>query len=201
MNEELRKCSNFVKIAGRVVDTFTFNHKIFGEKYFKTYIEVKRTSGNFDILPVIVSEKLIDTSIKTGGYVIISGEFRSYNTADNKLDLFIFAKEIYVSLKEIYQNEIELKGYVCKKPLYRGTPLGKKITDVFLAANRACGKTDYIPTIFWGKNAYITSRLKTGNLIKGIGRIQSRLYTKQVDGQNLEKTAYEVSFFTIESVE
>ena len=41
-------------------------------------------------------------------------------------------------------NHILLEGYICKKPIYRKTPLGREIADLLLAVNRPYGKSDYI---------------------------------------------------------
>ena len=50
-------------------------------------------------------------------------------------------------------NSIFLDGYICKSPIYRKTPLGREITDLLVAINRPYNKSDYIPSIVWGRNA------------------------------------------------
>ena len=87
-------------------------------------------------------------------------------------------------------NHIMLEGYMCKRPVYRKTPLGREIADLLLAVNRPYGKSDYIPCICWGRNARV------------LGRIQSREYVKKLSETETEtRTAYEVSVSKLECME
>lgn len=108
-----------------------------------------------DVLPVMISDKLIDTSLDyTGEFITVNGQYRSHNSNYKRLILFIFAKKIEFTEEELDAsklNELVLSGYICKAPIYRRTPLGKEIADVILAVNRSYGKTDYIPCVFWGE--------------------------------------------------
>ena len=54
-------------------------------------------------------------------------------------------------------------------------------------------RSDYLPCIAWGQVAMITGRMAVGSPLALEGRVQSRIYTKVVDGQAEERTAYEVS--------
>ena len=91
-------------------------------------------------------------------------------------------------------NHIEINAFICKEPKFRTTPLGRDIADVLFAVNRQYGKSDYIPTIFWGRNAEYISHQEVGTRVNVIGRIQSRNYTKSLDnGEVINRTAYEVS--------
>ena len=112
------------------------------------------------------------------------------------------AKEIIDSLKEMtlleeaneHENEISFRGFICKNPSYRKTPLGREITDVLIAVNRPYGKSAYIPCICWSRNAIYVKDLAVGTELVIKGRIQSRSYIKKhEDGTTEEKTAYEVS--------
>ncbi|WP_330655428.1 single-stranded DNA-binding protein [Alkaliphilus sp. B6464] len=63
-------------------------------------------------------------------------------------------------------------------------------------------KSDYIPTIAWGRNARFSSKLNVGDRIRIWGRIQSRQYQKKLsDGNVLNKIAYEVSISKMEKVD
>ena len=96
-------------------------------------------------------------------------------------------------------NHIFLDGYVCKKPVYRKTPLGREIADVLLAVNRPYGKSDYIPCICWGRNARYADQFEVGTHVQIWGRIQSREYQKKIGEDEYEKrTAYEVSVSKLE---
>ena len=192
--------NNSILIGGVVVSEPEFSHEVFEEKFYSFNLETKRLSDYNDVLPVIISERLIDIkSIKNGLLVKIKGQFRSYNKlVDNKskLVLSIFAKEIEVVEDEsvITLNEANFIGYICKYPIYRKTPLGREIADVLVAVNRSYKKSDYIPCILWGRNAKFCETLSVGSRVKLTGRIQSRKYEKKLeDGTVLSKVAYEVS--------
>lgn len=192
--------NNSILIGGVVVSEPEFSHEVFEEKFYSFNLETKRLSDYNDVLPVIISERLIDIkSIKNGLLVKIKGQFRSYNKlVDNKskLVLSIFAKEIEVIEDEsvITLNEANFIGYICKNPIYRKTPLGREIADVLVAVNRSYKKSDYIPCILWGRNAKFCETLSVGSRVKLTGRIQSRKYEKKLeDGTVLSKVAYEVS--------
>ena len=97
-------------------------------------------------------------------------------------------------------NKIEINGFICREPVYRVTPMGREITDLLVAVNRAYNKSDYIPCIVWGRNARFAGRLAVGDNIKITGRIQSRKYQKKTQDGIEEKTAYEISVSRIEKV-
>ena len=96
-------------------------------------------------------------------------------------------------------NNIFLDGYICKKPVYRTTPLGREITDLLIAVNRPYNKSDYIPAIAWGRNAKYAETMEVGQNIRIYGRIQSRNYQKKLSEDKTDvKTAYEVSISKME---
>lgn len=196
--------NNSVSLAGKITKECVFSHEIYGEGFYIFYIEASRLSENADILPITVSERLIEKELlKEGKIVKIKGQLRSYNNFQNKknkLVLTIFAREIEFLSQEMEKNpnEIVLNGFICKKPVYRTTPFGREITDLLVAVNRAYNKSDYIPCIVWGRNARFAGNLEVGENIKLWGRIQSRKYQKK-NGENIEeRTAYEVSVSKIE---
>ena len=101
-------------------------------------------------------------------------------------------------IMEITQDIEEAIGYICKKPIYRQTPFGREIADLLLAVNRAYNKSDYIPSIAWGRNARFCQNLEVGTEVKIVGRVQSRNYEKKLeDGSIIKKVAYEVSISKI----
>lgn len=192
--------NNIVKIGGRVISELEFSHEIYEEKFYRFYIETKRMSEISDKLPVIISERIINIEeIKIGSIIVVEGQFRSYNQiidGRSKLVLSIFAKEFEKTEDEkvLTLNDATFIGYICKKPVYRKTPLGREIADVLLAVNRTYKKSDYIPCILWGRNAKYCEQVEIGDMIKLNGRIQSRSYEKkQEDGTVISKVAYEVS--------
>lgn len=198
--------NNQVVVMGEIVSDFSFSHEIFGEGFYMVDIRVARLSDSMDIIPVMVSERLIDVTEDYKGYnVVISGQFRSYNRHEerkNKLVLSVFAREIEFVEEigdSVKTNQIFLDGYICKEPVYRKTPLGREIADLLLAVNRPYGKSDYIPCICWGRNARYASGFEVGERCLVWGRIQSREYMKKISEEDLEKRiAYEVSVSKLE---
>ena len=207
MIEKILK-NNQAVIAGEIISDFEFNHEVFGEGFYFVKLKVSRLSHSSDIIPLLVSERLIDVKQShIGQFLEARGQFRSHNKQEsdkNRVVLFLFAKEIEMidSAENRNPNEIFLDGYICKEPVYRTTPLGREIADVLLAANRAYGKSDYIPCICWGRNARYAGNLTVGSRIQLRGRIQSREYQKRIgEGKVVDKIAYEVSASQMEYIE
>ena len=210
--------NNYLTLVGKVTGEKKFSHEIYGERFYVFNLEVERLSGNADIIPITVSERLAtDEMLTAGKSLLVKGQFRSYNSYDNeknRLILTVFAKDV-VELKENEQeeenemtkkdmvtNEVVLVGFICKKPIYRQTPFGREIADILLAVNRAYNKSDYIPTIAWGRNARFCQNLEVGTKVKIVGRVQSRTYEKKYeDGTSETRVAYEVSIGSLEVVE
>lgn len=201
--------NNRVTIVGEVVSEFEFSHEVYGEGFYTLNISVNRLSDSVDIIPLMISERLVDVTEDLRGVIIeASGQFRSYNRHEenkNRLMLSIFVREL--QLYDNYEeenstNQIFLDGYICKPAIYRRTPLGREIADVLIAVNRPYGKSDYIPCIAWGRNARFAARFEVGSHIQIYGRIQSREYVKKISEDECERrTAYEVSVSKIEYFE
>ena len=191
---------------GEVIGDFVFSHEIFGEGFYMVDVEVARLSESSDVIPVMVSERLLDVNADyKGRNLCVTGQFRSYNRHEekkNKLVLSVFAREIEFmdTIEESAKtNQIYLDGYICKEPVYRKTPLGREIADLLLAVNRPYGKSDYIPCICWGRNARYVSSFTVGSRCLVWGRIQSREYMKKISEELTEKRiAYEVSVSKLE---
>ena len=201
--------NNQVTMMGEIVSAFQFSHEVFGEGFYMVELAVSRLSNYSDYIPLMVSERLIDTEQDyTGQFIRISGQFRSYNRHEekkNRLVLSVFVRELEF-LDEIDENEktnqIFLDGYICKEPIYRKTPLGREIADVLLAVNRSYGKSDYIPCICWGRNERFASGFTVGCHIQIVGRVQSREYVKRISEEEVEhRVAYEVSVSKVDLLE
>lgn len=198
--------NNKATVTGEIVGSFIFSHEIYGEGFYMIDLLVPRLSESADLIPLMVSERLIDVKQNyEGEKVRVSGQFRSYNRHEerkNKLVLSVFVRD-WEFIDEIEQNEmtnhIELDGFICKEPIYRKTPLGREIADILLAVNRPYGKSDYIPCISWGRNARFANDFEVGSRCRIFGRIQSREYVKKISEEEVEKRiAYEVSVSKIE---
>ena len=201
--------NNQVSIVGEIISDFQYSHEVYGEGFYMVEVAVSRLSNFSDYIPLMISERLIDTSQSyIGQKVYVTGQFRSYNRHEelkNRLVLSVFVREIEFieeETEEMKSNQILLDGYICKDPIYRKTPLGREIADVLLAVNRPYGKSDYIPCICWGRNARFAGKLQVGEHVAIWGRIQSREYQKRLNEDEVEKrTAYEVSVSKIEYME
>jgi single-stranded DNA-binding protein len=206
--------NNHLVLVGKVTSDKKFSHEIYGEKFYIFDLEVPRLSGNADIIPITISERLLEKEdLEIDKKIIVEGQFRSYNSYQNernKLVLTVFAKDVKFienqdeeiqASKDFVSNEVTLNGYICKKPIYRQTPFGREIADLLLAVNRAYNKSDYIPCIAWGRNARFCENIEVGTEVKVVGRVQSRTYEKKYeDGTSETKVAYEVSISSLEIV-
>ena len=204
--------NNRVCIIGEIVSEFTFSHEVFGEGFYIANVSVNRLSDMVDVIPLMISERLIDVTKDYRGMKIeVAGQFRSYNRHEgtkNKLVLSIFVRELRfleddeMPEEQSKSNQIFLDGYVCKPPIYRKTPLGREIADILVAVNRPYGKSDYIPCICWGRNARYASAFTVGGHVLLWGRIQSREYMKRIgENQSERRTAYEVSVSKLEYID
>jgi len=203
--------NNYLTLVGKVTSEKRFSHEIYGERFYSFDLLVPRLSGTSDVIPVTSSERLFtDEMMVEGTKLLIKGQFRSYNSYENeknKLILTVFAKDIEKLEEEVQEveetenideeseetakkefirkdaitNEVVLVGYICKKPIYRQTPFGREIADILLAVNRAYNKSDYIPSIAWGRNARFCQNIEVGTEVKIVGRIQSRNYEKKLE--------------------
>lgn len=190
--------NNKVFISGEIITPAVFSHEVYGEEFYEMSVLVKRLSGQSDVLPVTISERLIaDKNLKEGVTINALGQFRSYNKpvdGKSKLMLTVFVRELLDSATVKNPNAIVLSGYVCKPPIYRTTPFNREIADLLLAVNRSYNKSDYIPCITWGRNARFAKNIPVGEKVAIAGRIQSREYQKKISEDEVKTlTAYEVS--------
>ncbi len=197
MNYE-QMSNNQLYLTGTVVREPKYTHEVYGEAFYETALSVERLSHQVDIIPVTISDRLIEArGIRVGEKIRVMGQFRSYNKQDgdrSRLLLTAFVREILDPDESANPNTIEITGYICKPPVYRTTPFQREICDVLIAVNRAYNKSDYIPCILWGRNARYVQNMPVGERLTLSGRIQSRVYSKTVDGDRVEeRTAYEVS--------
>ncbi len=195
---------NSLLLAGSLDSTPVFSHESHDVRFYAFTLLTKRLSGTFDRIPVIIREDLlVPPAYETGDFVNIKAELRSFNKktdSGNKLIISAFVKEISPASYGEYENTLELSGTLCKAPVYRKTPLGREICDLMLAINRRYGRSDYLPLIVWGQNARRADELSAGDMINLLGRLQSREYTKTIDGEESVRTTYEVSVSAFEKV-
>ena len=203
----LTEKNNKVYLKGGIITDAEFSHEVYGEKFYEMSVMVKRLSGQADILPITISDRLIvDKNLQVGSIINAIGQFRSYNKlvdGRSKLMLTVFIREL-LDDEEVYKNpnNIVLCGYICKPPVYRTTPFNREIADLLIAVNRSYNKSDYIPCIAWGRNARFVKNLEVGEKIAISGRIQSREYQKRLsDTETVTMTAYEVSISKLSALD
>lgn len=194
--------NNQVYLSGQIASEPEFSHEIMGEKFYDMTVSVARLSGQNDVIPIAISDRLMEGGLfEIGNLIGLIGQFRSYNKivdGKSKLVLRVFVREL-CECDDNAPNVIEIEGYVCKQPVYRTTPFKREIADLLIAVNRAYNKSDYIPAIAWGRNARYASMFRVGEKIHLVGRIQSRIYQKALDdGSVEERVAYEVSITKFE---
>ena len=187
-----------------------------GKKLFRIYVDANRISNIVDRIPVTFSEnsktyKLLKEVEENkedivGLPILCIGEIRSYDSTKNGLhslnNTVMSHKMKRVTKSDADINNVKVKAYISKLFDIRETPSGAIIQDCILAIPR--GKaTDYVPTIFWNRDAKIIHEsYKVGDLVSLIGRLQSREYykTKKDDEGNdvvEEKIRYELSVFRL----
>ena len=186
---------NRARLCGTVMTDPAVSHANHGEEFCRFFLSVQRLSGQADLLPVVVSRRtLTENPIQVGDTVTVQGQLRSFNNKSGvgaRLVIDLFARSVTAGGE--YCNHIELSGTVCKAPTLRRTPLGREICDVILAVNRRYGRADYLPCISWGAIARETAALTVGSPMALVGRLQSRTYSKALEGGCEERIAYEVS--------
>ena len=198
MNHDLLD-NNKVFLQGKVASEPVFSHEIFDEAFYNLNLAIPRLSGQEDVIPITISDRLLaDKKLQIGDLIAIKGQFRSYNKIEDeksKLILTVFVREICDYDQNVNPNTIEIFGYICKSPIYRTTPFNREITDMLMAVNRSYNKSDYIPCITWGRNARFVGSMPVGTKLEVVGRIQSREYLKKYNetDEPIKKVAYEIS--------
>lgn len=195
MDEAL--CRNTVELCGALAAAPRFSHLSRGERFFIFPVETRRLSGAVDTINVVAREALLAAlRIEEAERLCVQGELRSFNNRREegpKLVITVFARALSLAGGGEDVNAITLRGALCKPPVLRVTPMGRDICDLMLAVNRRCGRSDYLPCICWGARARTAALYGVGDGVELTGRVQSRQYIKLIDGEPVEKTAYEVS--------
>lgn len=180
---------NSIKVTGNIMDIkHEFTTKK-GTKIYKATIICPRLSGFSDNLPCYLNEKMLE-GIKENDVVEIVGEVRT--KISERHETYIFAKSVNAYTGDF--NIVEIAGNVCRPPKFRITPFGRKVTDLCIAVNSESGKSYYIWSLAWSRNALFAKYLSVGDKVKIKGRLQSREYVKHYnDGSSEKVTVYEVS--------
>ena len=195
---------NTVLLRGELMDLPRFSHENHRKRFFRFTLCVPRLSGNVDYLPIVAEESILNSlDLSAGEMLRVEGQIRTHNMRENgirRLLIFVFATSIAAEDGEP-MNDVVLCGPLCRNPIHRRTPLGRDICDVMLAVPRAYRRADYLPCILWGRTAHEVSGCHTSDLVRVVGRLQSRAYIKQTEQGAQERMAYEVSALTAEIID
>ena len=189
---------NSILLRGRLLAAPVPSHQNHQIQFFLLPLEVCRLSGAADKLDVIAPQRLLETlpHLQAGQRLQATGEVRTYNNRSGvgrRLVITVYARSLSLTQDEEDENRLTLAGCLCRPPNLRVTPLGRSICDLTLAVNRAYGRADYLPCIAWGSVAHRCAVLDVGDPLRLEGRLQSRVYTKVLEGRAEERTAFEVS--------
>lgn len=177
---------NGIRIAGEITE-INYSHTYKGIDFYKGYILSERKSGRTDKIPFVSRTKL-------EGKMCLIGEVRTRNRKEeDKSHLDIYVHVLGVEEYEQDENIVIGDGYICKSPNYRITHLSRRISDCMIACNRKHLKSDYLPSISWGKDADIVGQMEVGTHINFEGRLQSRGYYKNTKDGFIVGVAYELS--------
>ena len=190
---------NKIVLRGQAAGEPALSHRNHGVDYYVAPLRVPRLSGVDDVLNIVTANP--DPALWTvGQWVSVQGEVRSYNNRSgqgSKLVITVLARSVQPDTVEEGENRLVLSGALCRKPVVRRTPLGREICDILLAVNRPYGRADYLPCIAWGSLAAHCGELDVGNQLRLEGRLQSRQYHKLIDGEQVARTAFEISVMNL----
>ena len=68
------KQNNKVFLKGQIVTEARYSHEVYGEGFYEMDVLVKRLSGQGDVLPVTISERLIESNRLTVGHGIFGNQ-------------------------------------------------------------------------------------------------------------------------------
>lgn len=193
---QMDRSENKASLRGLAAGAPVLSHENHGVRYWTFPLSVRRLSGSEDVLNVIAAEGLLAACpVEAGMGLEAEGEVRSFNNKSgtgSRLVITLYARTLTPAVGE-HGNRVLLSGVLCKPPVLRRTPLGREICDLMLAVNRRYGRADYLPCIAWGAVAEKCGAMSVGDPLRLEGRLQSRGYTKLVEGESRARTAYEIS--------
>ena len=194
---------NQILLRGRVNGRAEFSHMTHEEYFYRFPLAVERLSGNEDVLNIQFSRRLLlPERIVQGERLEVRGSLRTFNNKSGvgaKLVITVLAGEIIPTAEEP-TNVLTLVGTICRKGEPRRTPLGREICDFTLAVNRRYGRSDYLPCIAWGSLAQRCGAMQVGRRLRLDGRLQSRVYTKQLEDRSEERVAFECSAMSLTEI-
>lgn len=198
--------NNLIGIVGVLTEDpkITLDAKNWKKKIFETMITADRRSGRVDTLILEIPAAAAGSEeemkkLTAGTEVLVIGEIntKDINTQDpTEQRVKVFIKALTITKNDPSanrQNNVIIKGNLCKDPRSRKTPRGTAVTEIMVATNFK-NESHYIPCVCWQNVAEAAAGLQKGDYVEIEGRFQSREYKKQMpDGVAFLMTAYEVS--------
>lgn len=206
---------NMVGIVGTAAATPEPYHNIYGRSnVYALWIDTARDSGIVDRILVLFQEESIEEAtfmeeadyekpgclielIKPGSSIEVTGQIQTYkDKTTGRVQLFVWGLYLGAAPEEGAQlNRVYISGEMARAPIYRETPLGRRITDIAVRVRSffSEGFYSYIPCITWESIADTAAALEEGTAVYLEGRIQSREYTKRTEEGAQQLTTWEVS--------
>lgn len=198
--------NNLIGIVGTLTQDLklTLDAKEEDKRVYETRIAAERRSKTLDILILEVPRMAAGSEeemkkLTAGTEVLVIGEIntKDINTQDpTEQRVKVFIKALTITKNDPpanRQNNVIIKGNLCKDPRSRKTPRGTAVTEIMVATNFK-NESHYIPCVCWQNVAEAAAGLQKGDYVEIEGRFQSREYKKQMpDGVAFLMTAYEVS--------
>lgn len=183
---------NEVYMIGEFLYSCEVSHKNNSTVFYRTVLRVRRNSGEYDYIPLVLEEKDRFVALQ-GDTVCLKGlVLTHYKPGKFKnVLMYVMVREIEkVPSNTPHENVVYLAGdmshYV--EPDLRMTPLGRQICDfVVQRKHRTRDYTYNISCVGWGRTAKLISCIEKGRKIAIKGRFQSRVYWKAVNGDELNK--------------
>ena len=95
--------NNKVTVIGKVVSGFSFSHEVFGEGFYVVDLEVSRLSEQSDIIPLMVSERLLNVEEDYIGCTV---------EAIGQFICFCKRNQFYGRIYRLYKNQPNIFGWI-----------------------------------------------------------------------------------------
>lgn len=192
--------------------------KICGIPFFgyQITLEVEKESEGKDKIIVVlpryaaglIGEPTIE-SIKwhcEGKKALVMGTVQTLRDHDTGETLvFILASFSKIVEHPLLQNDVLIRGIIARKPRYKKTPKGKRITELYILSGSQLTKSMcQIPCICRGQQAEDAKKYKKWDVVELTGRYLGREYTKVIDaatGKTEKRTVREISVREIRKAE
>ena len=184
------ECKNEIELLGTVVSEPVSKNQYKNVVFYEFGVAAERLSGVKDNYKVHISDHMLNECdyLTVGQKVKIYGSIQTFiekeeNEERGRQVIFVMVNSISKASEDDTDIcDVDLKGFICKRRDERRTKsTDMRITDFVIACNRRGKKCDYIPSIAWNKQSkFVQEDIMIGDLIACHGRLQSRVYRKQV---------------------